>query len=312
MAALILTSSGLLLAAGVLIALAVRARESRLRRGAAVVGALVFLGAFYGVAIEPRFVLSEQQERAAIPGLPEPWRGKTVALIGDLQVGMWGDNLAMARRAVGVIVDRAPAAVLIAGDFVYGSDDVSTNVETAVDIVRPLPEAGIPTYAVLGNHDYESGAAGELRPALEEAGVQLLANEVAELDAEGETLFVVGLAPKYGDRADPDEALDGLASAAPRVVLMHDPDVFETLPAGSAPLAVAGHTHGGQLRVPFAHHWSYLGWLEEHTVHTDGWAADGFGAADNRLFVSRGIGMSALPMRVNCSPAVTFFTLEGP
>ena len=90
---------------------------------------------------------------------------------------------------------------------------------------------------------------------------------------------------------------------------MHNPDVFAELPAGTAPLALAGHTHGGQVRLPFMPSWSWFALVTQDAVHTDGWIDD-YGAPGNRLYVNRGIGMSGLPVR-NCRPEVTLITLQG-
>ena len=89
---------------------------------------------------------------------------------------------------------------------------------------------------------------------------------------------------------------------------MHNPDTFATVPTGAAPLAVAGHTHGGQLRIPFTPQWTWLTYLAEDRIHADGWIED-YGRAGNRLYVNRGIGFSQLPLRINCPPEITFFTL---
>ena len=91
--------------------------------------------------------------------------------------------------------------------------------------------------------------------------------------------------------------------------MMHNPATFAKLEPASAPLAVAGHTHGGQIRVPFLPEWSYLRLFQDDVVHTDGWI-EGYGAGGNELFVNRGIGMSVLPIRINCSPAVSVFELH--
>lgn len=69
---------------------------------------------------------------------------------------------------------------------------------------------------------------------------------------------------------------------------MHNPDTFPQLPAGSAPVAVAGHTHGGQIRVPFLPEWSYLSLVQEGEVHVDGWVAEEYGEAGNELYVIAG------------------------
>ncbi len=72
---------------------------------------------------------------------------------------------------------------------------------------------------------------------------------------------------------------------------------------------MAGHTHGGQVRIPFLPEWSWLTYAVEDEVHADGWI-DGYGAPGNRLYVNRGIGFGTAPIRVNCPPEVTVFTLR--
>jgi predicted MPP superfamily phosphohydrolase len=104
-------------------------------------------------------------------------------------------------------------------------------------------------------------------------------------------------------------ALEGVPDGAARVVFMHNPDTFAEIPAGAAPLGVAAHTHGGQIRVPSMPEWSWMALLQNERVHADGWI-DGYGAPGNRLYVNRGIGFSTIPMRIFCPPEVTFFTLR--
>ncbi len=91
--------------------------------------------------------------------------------------------------------------------------------------------------------------------------------------------------------------------------MMRNPSSFGAFPAGTAPVVVAGHTHGGQVRVPFTPEWSWLRTVEEGEVHFAGWI-EGFGEPGNRLYVNRGIGFSAAPVRINCRPEVTLSTLH--
>lgn len=275
--------------------------------------------------LEPRF-FEVRRETAAVPGLPPAWDGQTVALMADFQVGMWMDNEGTIRRIVRRIVEERPAATLIAGDFIFHRYEGSEReIATAVDLVRPLVEAQIPVVAVLGNHDYavrtrndaaDPQTAAALREALQEAGVQVLHNEATALPAPGragqdarDALYVAGVASSWADEARPEAAVAGVPAGAARLVLMHNPNAFEPLPPGTAPLALAGHTHGGQFRLPFTPDWSWMTFAKEDSVHADGWI-DGYGARGNRLYVSRGIGMSLVPMRLNCLPELTLFTLR--
>lgn len=270
--------------------------------------------------IEPR-VLNTENETATIPNLPTDWKGKQVAQISDFQIGLWGDNRGTARRSVAEIIEAKPAVALISGDFIYHpGENIKPEIETAVDIVRPLVEAGIPTYAVLGNHDYgmssrkarpKTAEAERLETALETAGIEVLENEAVQLRSPGnsESLYLVGVGSLWANRDNVDKALSEVPNSSPRIVMMHNPDTFEQFPANTAPLSVAGHTHGGQVRVPGTPQWSWLRFTQKDKVYADGWAK-GYGEPSNQLYVNPGIGMSIAPIRLFCPPELTFFTLQ--
>lgn len=93
------------------------------------------------------------------------------------------------------------------------------------------------------------------------------------------------------------------------MVMMHNAASFTVFPANSAPFAVAGHTHGGQVRIPGTQSWSWIEIVKEDEVQVDGWI-DAFGEAGNRLYINRGIGFSIVPIRINCMPDGALFTLQ--
>ncbi|MDQ6785864.1 MAG: metallophosphoesterase [Acidobacteriota bacterium] len=302
----------------------------------------------WGTVIEPRLV-DFKEEYAEIPDLPEEWENKRVALIADFQVGMWFGNESTVTKIVNRIVKERPAAVFIAGDFVYKptnedeSDEVEREdthdftkiVDRAVALVRPLAQTQIPVYAVLGNHDYGMGypdsikneqLATALREKLESAGVRVLENEAVPLalptKKTGEnnsnnsaahadsTVYLIGIGSRYAGCDKPEIALSQLPANAPRIVLMHNPDSFPAFPSNTAPFALAGHTHGGQVRIPFTKNWSWMSLFSPEKIHNDGWIAN-VGQPGNRLYVNRGIGFSSFPIRINCRPELTVFTLRG-
>lgn len=286
------------------------------RRALLVLIGLLVLAVAWGFA-EPHLILDEEERDATIPGLLSAWDGREVAYLSDLQVGITWANEGTARDAVRRLVDDPPAVVLLGGDFLYGeAGNVASQVETIAELLAPLGDASIPTYAVLGNHDVAAGASEALRTALDGLGITVLHNEAVQVPAPGSTpseapLWLVGIGPHIPGQDRPAQALSGVAEGEPRLVFMHNPDSFEAIPPGKAPLAIAGHTHGGQIRpVPFLPDWSLLALLRDDEVTADGWI-DGYGAADNRLYVSRGIGMSRIPARFNCPPELTRMTLHG-
>ena len=140
------------------------------------------------------------------------------------------------------------------------------------------------------------------------------ASSAAHLDVPapggGPRLAVVGIGSEWAGHSRPAEALRGLSPASARLVLMHNPESFKALPAETAPLALAGHTHGGQVRIPGFPRWSWLHIVRSGEVTADGWIDPSYGAAGNRLYVNRGIGFSTIPVRINCRPELTTFTLR--
>lgn len=281
--------------------------------------------------LEP-FVLANERHDVVVPDLPRSWEGKRVTVLADLHIGMRpSGNRAVSSRAIRRVIRERPDLVLLAGDLVH---DERRWVQPAVEVVRPLVAAGIPVYAVLGNHDYamptrkdkgDPEVACELSRALDAAGVILLDNEAVLLPSCGDTasqasadeqeaVWLVGLAAQIPGAAEPGAAFDSVPPDAPRLVMMHHPASFADLPGHAAPMAVAGHTHGGQVRLPLAPIWSYLTYAKDMKVFVSGWinseSINGFGEEGNNLYVTRGVGCSVLPMRLFCPPEITTLTLH--
>jgi uncharacterized protein len=276
----------------------------------------------WGALIEP-YLLDVEEEAAVIPNLPSGWEGRQIAVMGDFQVGMWGDNEATIRRAVDRLLEIQPDFILFLGDFVYHApEDRESEINTIIQLLDPLTQTNIPIYAVLGNHDYQVKEVGEtpnkdlaqrLEQSLEAQGIQVLQNEVVSLPIqrpEEDPLFLVGIGAYQPGLDDPINVFSDISPESPRFVIMHNPASFASIPTEAAPLAVAGHTHGGQIRIPFLPEWSYLTYIESEPVHTDGWISD-YGQPGNQLYVNRGIGFSLIPIRINCMPEITLFTLSG-
>lgn len=281
--------------------------------------------------IEP-YTISVEEEKAVIPNLPEEWVGEKIAVITDFQVGMWMDNDSVISGIVDEIMEIEPKVVLILGDFVYHSaDDHQTQMETVIDYLRPLTENSLKVYAVLGNHDYSlkseedpvnRDTAERVRSKLEEIGVDVLNNESVALslmdgnvqvDEDSDNpLYIAGIGSNWAKEDDVEKTLSSFPEDAPRFVMMHNPKTFTLLPENTAPVAVAGHTHGGQFRLPFSPDNSYLDLTSEEGVRVDGWIETDNGSNENRLYVNRGVGMSIVPLRVNCPPEITVFTLQTP
>ena len=272
--------------------------------------------------IEP-YVLKEEEEDAVIPNLPIAWEGKKVAQLSDFQLGMWWDNAHTVSKSVDRIIEQQADAVFITGDFIYhAKPEAQVEINEITELLRPLTEAGIPTYAVLGNHDYgmssktvepDSELAAQLDKSLESVGITVLNNEAEAIPLENQAseLYVVGVDSHWANSDKAELALGQISDDTPRVVMVHNPDSFIDFPANTAPFAMAGHTHGGQIRLPYSPQWSWLSLAKKDKVVADGWIESKYGQSGNNLYVNRGIGFSDVPIRINCAPELTFFTLKS-
>lgn len=253
------------------------------------IGGLLIL--LLGWALFEPYTISVENEVAMIPNIHEDWVGEKVAVVSDFQLGLWMDNDAVLSKMVSEIIEIKPKVVLILGDFVYhASKDHISEMEKVVDYLKPLTENNLKVYAVLGNHDYGLGSkddtinqemANRVRTMLKNIEINVLNNESVALSLEegkvleGEdlenTFYLAGIGSNWAKEDDINRTLSSFPQEFPRFIMMHNPRTFVSLPANTSPMAVAGHTHGGQFRLPFSPDFSYLDLKSEEEVHVDGW-----------------------------------------
>jgi predicted MPP superfamily phosphohydrolase len=198
-------------------------------------------------------------------------------------------------------------------------EDWKERIHEVIQILAPLKNSRSSIFAVLGNHDYAMERPGvlsspwlahRLEIQLEKIGIQVLTNESHKFRNENnDILYIVGVGPHYPRQDEPIAALESVPDDAPRIVFMHNPLSFKKIPSHAAPIAIAAHTHGGQIRIPFLPDWSWLNIVEDQEIDVDGWIND-YGSSGNHLYINRGIGFSIFPIRINCPPELTIFTLS--
>ncbi len=193
-----------------------------------------------------------------------------------------------------------PDLVLLGGDYLSHSTRYAPGL---VGVLRGL-EARDGVFGVLGNHDHYVGA-DVVRAALASAGVRELRNTSTVIRRGGAVLGIAGVGDLRFDAIDFDAALAGLPSAAPRIVLSHDPDVFAYWPEElRLDLMLSGHTHGGQARLPL------LGPPYVPSQFGLRYLAGHIRERGRQLYVSRGIGAITAPIRWGCPPEITLVVLH--
>lgn len=227
---------------------------------------------------------------------PVPLDGFCIAVLADLHVrDRW--SLDLARRACEQAVQAGPNVIVLPGDFV-----AAVNAESLALLDQALqPLAGFkgPMLASYGNHDHEGQAASDLTEVLNRHRIRVLSNEATQ--EAGITWVGIDSATLMKD--DQKAALkSATGSDGPKVVLWHEPDMVDELEPGAS-LMIAGHSHGGQFRFPG-------GFTPMHTKLGKKYPRGFYRDAPTPLYVSRGVGTTGPPSRLNCPPELSLLTIS--
>ena len=235
---------------------------------------------------------------------PAPLKGLKIAVIADLHAGspyIDGDKI---DRIVALTNAAKPDLILLTGDYVLG-------VHTAWGGWRFMPRQSAPylgklraplgVWAAIGNHDRWENA-GDVAVQFDKAGIRVLENRHVVLKGPRGPLYLAGIGDFYTHAARPRAALAGVPPQGPAICFTHSPDVFPQLPR-TCLLTVAGHTHGGQVRLPL------LGRLVVPSRYGQRYAIGTVQEDGKTLFVSSGIGTSILPVRFGVPPEISLLRL---
>jgi uncharacterized protein len=266
---------------------------------------LVMAGLVWSVGIEPRWV-AQRNLQHTVPSWQGP-QGLKVAVAADWHFTrrpFWRVMTAERARVIVAEINAAkPDVVLLPGDLIASQNDDPDTAKPEDEIATVLGELRAPlgVYAVLGNHDWWHDAPA-IAAALRKKGIAVLENDAVPL--EGTSLWVVGIGDDYTGHSQPKRAIAKLPAGAQALVLMHDPASLLELPAITG-LAVAGHTHGGQVSIPF------YGALALPTAAPRQWAYGWVDHGPNRMYVTSGLGVSIYPVRFNMRPEWALITING-
>lgn len=228
-----------------------------------------------------------------------PFDGLRVALVADLHTGAPGVDADTVSRVVAAVNAAQPDLVALLGDYVDTAIRGARRVPPPV-VADRLRALQAPAFAVLGNHDWIHEG-GRMEDALSDAGLTVLENAACELRPG---LWIAGVSDPStrGDRID--TALAEVPEGAATILLAHDPDVFPRVPSRVA-LTLAGHTHGGQVGIPFLRRY----WTP--TRHGERYVQGHVEEDGRHLYVSRGIGFSRLPVRLFSSSEIVVLRLRS-
>ena len=242
--------------------------------------------------------------------IPAAFSGFRIAQVSDLHNSEFGKNNT---ELLKLLSENRPDIIAITGDLIDANHtDVGIALGFAQESVRIAP-----TYYVTGNHEAASPQYDTLKAGLEEAGVIVLEDEAVSLERNGETITLLGLGdPDFTVNGDMFGETSAMVSTKLKnlddgeggytILLSHRPELFETYVNCGIDLVFAGHAHGGQFRLPF------IGGLVapnqglfpqyDAGLYTDG---------STSMVVSRGIGNSIIPFRINNRPEIVLVELNA-
>lgn len=249
----------------------------------------------------------------AIPNLPKAFEGKTITFLSDIHSGPFM-GLRELKKIVAIVNGLQSDIIVIPGDFVTSEPE---EVHPFADAMAGL-RAPFGVYACTGNHDFYAGV-DKVSRGVENIGFRLLRNENTAITIDGQSLWLIGVddndsktISQYveGKPAPHIEAAwRGVPENAASILLCHKPYQFEDFAKTNVGLVLAGHTHGGQIVLArFGQSAIAFSTLASHYVnglylpHSN---------SKTQMYISRGIGVVGIPIRLNCPPEITKITLRA-
>jgi predicted MPP superfamily phosphohydrolase len=261
-------------------------------------------GVGYGALVEPG-LFSVETVSLMLERLPASFSGLRVAQISDIHMGGWMD-LDRFQQVADLTLAEKPDILLITGDFLLGDatmTDIGQAVDDLITVLSPLTRS-IPSFAVLGNHDYWADSEA-VRKMLTLSGVTDLTNTVFTLTRDSDKLHLCGVDDVWEGNVCLEEVMAQLEDDSAAILLAHEPDYADISAAtGRFDLQISGHTHGGQVAIPIFGPpvLPYLGQKYPSGLYKVG---------NMFQYTNRGVGMSRLAIRFNCPPEITVFELQG-
>lgn len=247
--------------------------------------------------------------RVVDESIPEQFNGFVIAHISDLHNAQFGKNQQI---LLGKISDANPDIIVITGDLI---DSNHTNIDVAIELVEGASELA-PIYYVTGNHEAWSEDYPILRERLEQRGVSVLEDESVFLEQEENVIQLIGL-------TDPDFALPNdlfgereaminkkiqyivIDNSYYSILLSHRPELIEVYSKNSINLVLSGHAHGGQFRFPLVG-----GLIAPDQGIFPKYTAGRYVVDQTQMIVSRGLGNSIIPIRINNRPELIVIELN--
>ncbi|MFZ1289694.1 MAG: metallophosphoesterase [Melioribacteraceae bacterium] len=261
-----------------------------------VIGGGALLLSSYPIFIE-RYLIKINTYKIPITNLPKEFEGFRIVHLTDLHYGFLVPEM-----IINYIVEKTNSlnkdAIFLTGDYVHAK-----NTTKEIDIVWPILnklEARYGVYNVLGNHDHWADTDKSLQ-YLNKSGqnIQHIAKAIQKGDSK---IWIGGTGDLWEDKIEIDKTFQKVPESDTKLLLAHNPDTADLQFETNVDLILSGHTHGGQVNIPF------IG-TPVLPVKNKNYSSGFIKTKHSNLFISRGIGWAVLPVRFNCSPEIAILEL---
>ncbi len=221
-----------------------------------------------------------------------------VAHLSDIHAGLYLPRKKL-REYVDLVIGGEPDVLVITGDLIANSMAFLPGCLEEIGRIR-TPYG---TYVSLGNHEHWYGKLDSIQAQVSARGFRLLNNSHQVVNTTAGPFVLAGIDDLGSGTPNLSAALAGRQAELPVLLLSHHPEIFPRAAAANVQLTLSGHWHGGQVKLPVP--WGYLSLAQLETPYLEGLFHEG----NSSLYVSRGIGTSLAPVRLNAPPEVAILTL---
>jgi len=263
-----------------------------------------------GVLIEPNHPKLVRLE-IPFPRCPQAFDGFTVLQLSDIH---YDDHFSVVplRHALAMARELRPDLIVLTGDFItippfneylHNAKPAAAAIEPCAQLLREL-HAPLGVIAALGNHDVDSDPE-RITHALLDANIPVLRNSSIPLERSSARIWLGGVDDLGSGKPDIDATLKSIPRDEAVILLSHEPDYADEATKYPVDLQLSGHSHGGQIRLPVVG----APWLPDGAKKYP-WGLRKIG--NLTLYTNVGLGTIRVPVRLNCPPEITLFTLRAP
>lgn len=255
----------------------------------------------YAYYIEPRLLINKRQKITS-EKIPKSFNNFKIVQFSDTHLG-FHYTTAQLEELIEKINAENPDVIVFTGDLLDEPQHFKAQVELSQTLKKLRANVG--KYWIYGNHDHGGYGTNIVKEIMDQANFTLLNNDHIVLEKTQDRLIIAGIDDVMLGKPDLNEALLNVNPNDYTILLAHEPDIADVVATYPVDLQLSGHSHGGQVRLPFIGHLYTPPYAEKYVQGK-------YTLNDNQLdlYVSSGIGTTRLPLRFLCQPQFYTFTLS--